>query len=164
VDLDVILKNVLSDLELRIIETKATIQYPERLPVIDALPLQVNQLFYNLLTNALKFYREPSSPVVTIAFRSLGPGELVKFPHLDKDLPHVEIRFSDEGIGFEQQFADQIFQIFERLHPADQFDGTGIGLALCKKIIENHHGHIYALSNENEGASFIIILPTTQPL
>jgi two-component system CheB/CheR fusion protein len=164
VDLDVILKNVLSDLELRIIETKATIQYPERLPVIDALPLQVNQLFYNLLTNALKFYREPSSPVVTIAFRSLEQGELVKFPHLDKDLPHVEIRFSDEGIGFEQQFADQIFQIFERLHPADQFDGTGIGLALCKKIIENHHGHIYALSNENEGASFIIILPTTQPL
>ena len=86
-----------------------------------------------------------------------------KFPTLDKDIPHIEIKFTDNGIGFEQQFADQIFQIFERLHPSDEFDGTGIGLALCKKIVENHRGHIYALSNENEGASFLIILPTRQP-
>ncbi|MGZ3846872.1 MAG: CheR family methyltransferase, partial [Flavisolibacter sp.] len=161
-NLDGILKNVLSDLELRIIETKATIHYEESLPVIDALPLQINQLFYNLLTNALKFYKEPSTPVVVIAYRYLESEELVKFPNLDKDIPHIEIKFTDNGIGFEQQFADQIFQIFERLHPADEFDGTGIGLALCKKIIENHHGHIYALSNENEGASFIIILPIKQ--
>ena len=162
-NLDTILRNVLSDLELRIIETKATIHYHESLPVIDALLLQINQLFYNLLTNALKFYKEPSSPVVTITCRSLRPEEMEKFPTLDKDIPHIEIKFTDNGIGFEQQFADQIFQIFERLHPSDEFDGTGIGLALCKKIVENHRGHIYALSNENEGASFLIILPTRQP-
>ena len=153
----------MSDLELRIIETKATIHYHESLPVIDALLLQINQLFYNLLTNALKFYKEPSSPVVTITCRSLRPEEMEKFPNLDKDIPHIEIKFTDNGIGFEQQFADQIFQIFERLHSSDEFDASGIGLALCKKIVENHNAHIYPLSNENEGASFLIILPTRQP-
>ncbi len=71
----------------------------------------------------------------------------------------MEIKISDMGIGFEQQFAEQIFHIFERLHTDKEFDGTGVGLALCKKIVENHHGHIFALSKENEGASFIVILP-----
>ena len=161
-NLDVILKNVLNDLELLQTETKAVINYKEPLPVIDAIPLQMNQLFNNLLTNALKFYDDARPPVITISYRTPSGDEIKKVPELREGSPYIEINFSDNGIGFEQQFAGQIFQIFERLHPVEEYEGTGIGLAICKKIVENHHGHIYALSKENEGASFYVFLPVKQ--
>jgi two-component system CheB/CheR fusion protein len=78
-------------------------------------------------------------------------------------IPYVEIIFKDNGIGFEQKYADQIFTIFQRLHNKESYSGTGIGLALCKKIIENHEGEIFAESKENEGAVFHIILPLKKP-
>ena len=78
---------------------------------------------------------------------------------LKEKVSYIEIKFADNGIGFEQQFADQIFQLFERLHSLEEYEGTGVGLALCKKIVENHHGHIFAQSEENRGASFHVILP-----
>ena len=71
----------------------------------------------------------------------------------------LEIKFSDNGIGFDQQFGEQIFQLFERLHTLEEYDGTGVGLALCKKIVENHNGHIFAVAKENAGATFFVILP-----
>jgi two-component system CheB/CheR fusion protein len=161
-NLNIILKNVLTDLDLLISERNATITYNDDLPVIDAIPLQVNQLFYNLLVNALKFHNETIPPLMTVSFRILSDREVTENQNLKKDVPHMEICFSDNGIGFEQQFADQIFQLFERLNPLDEYEGTGMGLALCKKIVENHHGDIFALSRENEGAKFYVILPLKQ--
>ncbi len=129
---------------------------------IEAIPLQINQLFYNLLTNAFKFYKKDTPPQLIISWSALSSGEVKKISGLREGPSYIEIKFSDNGIGFEQQFADQIFQIFERLHSVNDFEGTGIGLALSKKIVENHHGQIFALSEENKGATFHIILPLKQ--
>ena len=161
-DLDKILKTVLDDLDLLIAETEARIIYEKALPAIDAIPLQIHQLFYNLLVNSLKFFNPSTAPVITISSRMLPKQEVKTFENLDPDTPYLEIQISDKGIGFDQQFAEQIFQLFERLHGEEDFQGTGVGLALCKKIVENHQGNIYALSRETEGATFYIQLPLKQ--
>ena len=161
-NLDIVLKNVLEDLELLVSEDNAVIHYPEALPVIEAIPLQMNQLFLNLLTNALKFHKQSLKTTINISHRLLTANELQQHTELNDKLSYIEINISDNGIGFEQEFADQIFQLFERLHSVDDYEGTGLGLALCKKIAENHNGKIYAISKESEGASFYTILPVTQ--
>jgi two-component system CheB/CheR fusion protein len=161
-NLDTILKAVLNDLDLLLTENKASIEYKEVLPAVDAIPLQINQLFYNLLTNAVKFQNKLSTPVITVSFRWLSKNELVQHTELQNDSPYLEIKFRDNGIGFDPEFADQIFQLFERLHSVDEYEGTGMGLALCRKIAENHNGKIYATSREGEGASFYVLLPATQ--
>jgi two-component system CheB/CheR fusion protein len=161
-NLDEVLKNVMGDLDLLVSETKAELVYHEPLPQIDAIPLQMNQLFYNLLTNAMKFRQETVPPRISITSRVLSDDEIKKYPDLKEDVQHTEIRVTDNGIGFDQQFGEQIFQIFERLHTPDEFEGTGVGLALCKQIVENHHGHLFAKSKENEGAAFFVILPVNQ--
>jgi two-component system CheB/CheR fusion protein len=163
-NLDTILRNVLSDIDLLISEKGAVIQYMELLPTIEAIPLQINQLFSNLLTNALKFQERASKPVIDISFKMISASELKEHPLLRAELTYLQIIFSDNGIGFDQEYADQIFQLFERLHSADEYEGTGLGLALCKKIVENHNGQIFAISKEAEGASFYIILPVNQLL
>lgn len=161
-NLDDILKNVLGDLELLIKETGAAIEQAQPLPEIEAIPPQVNQLFYNLLTNALKFRKEGVQPFIRISVGSVPSHRAESFPELKSGKSHIEIIFEDNGIGFSQAYAEQIFQIFERLHSVEEFEGTGVGLALCKKIVENHDGHIYAVSTEGEGASFHVLLPTSQ--
>ena len=133
-----------------------------RLPVIEAVPLQINQLFYNLLSNSLKFLKRGTQPVITITSKTLAPAELSKYRGLNPKLTYCEISFKDNGIGFEQQYAEQIFLIFNRLHGRHQFPGTGIGLALCKTIVVNHHGEIDGISDSNEGALFRVVLPLTQ--
>jgi two-component system CheB/CheR fusion protein len=163
-NLDTILKNVLSDLDLLVSEKAARIQYLEPFPTIDAIPLQMNQLFSNLLTNALKFHETHSKPVITISSRILKAREVKEFPSKRAELNYIEIKFSDNGIGFDPEFAEQIFQLFERLHSIDQYEGTGLGLALCKKIVENHNGEIYGVSTQGAGASFYVILPLKQVL
>jgi two-component system CheB/CheR fusion protein len=160
-DLTFILKKVINDFDLLVTEKNAVITI-QPLPDIEAIPLQINQLFYNLLSNALKFSNPETPPAVAITSKMLTAKELEKHPDLDPKLTYYEICFEDNGVGFEQQFADQIFLIFHRLNGLELFSGTGIGLALCKKIAENHRGDIYAVSNENEGASFHIILPLKQ--
>jgi PAS domain S-box-containing protein len=173
-DLNGILNNVLKDFDLLILEKNASIRQ-DTLPFIEAIPLQINQLFYNLVGNALKFSVNGTSPVITISSRMLSPDEIEnnegmngnhnhnqqKF-NVNKRLSYVEISFNDNGIGFEQQFAEQIFSVFERLHTRQQYSGTGIGLALCQKIAENHRGRIHAEAKENEGATFYVLLPLTQ--
>jgi two-component system CheB/CheR fusion protein len=161
-NLDEVLKNVLTDLDLLLQETGAQIQYPEPLPVIDAMPPQVNQLFYNLLTNAVKFRKPDTAPVIRITHKLLSEEEAGKHAELKLHGQFLEIVFADNGIGFDQQFAEQIFQIFERLHSTDEYEGTGVGLALCKKIVENHYGHIFAMAQEGGGAAFHVILPLHQ--
>lgn len=164
-DLNRILNNTLQDFDLLILEKNASVR-KEELPVIEAIPLQINQLFYNLVGNALKFSRNGTPPFLTISSRILSSGEAenkfnVKF-NLNKRLSYAEISFRDNGIGFEQQFSEQIFSIFERLNNQQQYSGTGIGLALCQKIAVHHQGRIHAEAKENNGAIFYVLLPLTQ--
>ncbi len=158
-DLNKILQNVREDFELLIRQKDATIS-SGLLPVIQAIPFQINQLFYNLISNSLKFSNE--NPVILITAESLLPEEIAKLPQLNPEYSYVLITFSDQGIGFEQHFANKIFEIFKRLHGNYAFSGTGIGLALCKKIVDNHHGWITAQSAPGKGAVFRVYLPTRQ--
>jgi PAS domain S-box-containing protein len=160
-DLNQILNNILEDFDMLVLERGASIQV-EYLPSIEAIPLQINQLFYNLVGNALKFSKEGRPPVITISARKLLPEEAAKHAGLNKQLSYTEISFKDNGIGFEQQFAEQIFSIFERLNSQQQFSGTGIGLALCRKIVEQHQGRIRAEAGESIGATFYVLLPLKQ--
>lgn len=160
-DLNIILNKIIDDFELLITERNAVIDWKE-LPVIEAIPLQINQLFYNLISNSLKFSKKEIRPEIVITSRILSGDELKKFNTLNPKSGYCQISFQDNGIGFDQHYADKIFQIFQRLHAREHFSGTGIGLALCKTIVTNHHGEIYAISSKNKGALFQIILPLTQ--
>ncbi|MBO9201873.1 MULTISPECIES: CheR family methyltransferase [Niastella] len=158
VDLNVILQNVRNDFDMLIEQKKAVIMQ-DKLPVIKAVPLQMNQLFYNLLGNAIKFSRPDVSPVIHITYRTLMAGEVQTYPSLNSASTYCEIVFSDNGIGIEEEFMEQVFLIFQRLNARDRFEGTGIGLALCKKIVLNHKGEIYVSSKEGIGTEFHVLLP-----
>ncbi|WP_159473709.1 chemotaxis protein CheB [Dyadobacter sp. 3J3] len=160
-DLDEILKDILNDFELLIDQKKAKIT-SDTLPIIEAIPLQMNQLFYNLISNALKFSLDDVPPVIHISIHSLSEKETGKRPGLNSKVKYCEIIFKDNGIGFDQKYSQQIFTIFQRLNHPGKYQGTGIGLALTKKIIENHHGEIYVEAKENAGAAFHVILPIQQ--
>jgi two-component system CheB/CheR fusion protein len=157
VDLTVILQSVIRDFDLQIEEKQAVMRY-DPLPAIHAVPLQMNQLFYNLLGNALKFSKPGQPPVIDISSRILPPDELKAHPQLDPRLTYCEIIFADQGIGIDPRFAERIFLIFQRLNTRQRFEGTGIGLALCKRIVTNHRGEIYFQPNEG-GSRFHIFLP-----
>jgi signal transduction histidine kinase len=164
-DLNQILNNTLKDFDLLILEKEASLKIGD-LPVVEAIPLQINQLFYNLVGNALKFTKFGRPVSLSISSRILPPEEIdnefnLGF-NLNKQLSYSEICFQDNGIGFEQQFAEQIFSIFERLNNQQQYSGTGVGLALCQKIVQHHHGGIRAEGKDNDGAIFYVLLPLTQ--
>jgi PAS domain S-box-containing protein len=156
VDLNEILNTVKVDFEL-LIEEKQAVVNSENLPTVFGVPLQLTQLFYNLLSNSLKFSKE--LPVINISCRQLTTDEVNRVIELDANKSYYLIDFQDNGIGFEQQFARQIFTIFQRLNDKHSYAGTGIGLALCKKIVENHHGHLSATSQLGQGAIFHVYLP-----
>ena len=158
VDLNVILQNVINDFDL-LIEQKKAIITQDPLPVVRAVPLQMNQLFYNLLGNALKFSKPDVSPVVRVSYRMLTQEEVKPFPSLKPDIPYCDIIFQDNGIGIDSKFSEQVFVIFQRLNSRNHFEGTGIGLALCKRIVLNHKGEIYLHSEKGKGTDFHIILP-----
>ena len=158
-DLNEILDSVLQDLDLMITQKQAVIKR-DPLPVIEAIPIQMTQLFFNLVSNSLKFARENEPVSITISCRQLPNEE--KPASLTKDLNYYELRFSDNGIGFSQEYADQIFGLFKRLNDKQSYPGSGIGLALCKKVVDNHHGTIRAEGSEQSGASFIVQLPERQ--
>lgn len=159
-DLNTILKEVISDQELKIEETSAAINV-ETLPVIDAVPVEMKQLFNNLISNSIKFRNSSVKPIITIRSSEATKKELDNL-HLPSDIKYVRIEVSDNGIGFETEYAERIFQIFQRLHGKTEYAGSGIGLAICKKIVDNHEGIIYATSTLGKGSSFIIILPEKQ--
>ncbi|UCJ05870.1 PAS domain S-box protein [Chitinophaga pendula] len=160
VHLEDILAQVRNDLELPIQEKHATIEAGP-LPVIQGIPLQIKQLFYNLLNNSLKFCREGVPPVIQIRYETLSSAELKSRPSLHPGLHYFKLSFQDNCIGFDQVYADRIFTIFQRLNDRQQYDGNGIGLALCKKIVLNHHGDIYATAAKDSGSTFYVILPET---
>jgi PAS domain S-box-containing protein len=161
-DLNASVATITSDLEMVIQQKNAVINIDD-LGNIEAIPQQMNQLFYNLLSNALKFTRKEVPPVISIKGAEITKTDLLRFPDLSPVLKYYAIEIRDNGIGFNQKFADQIFTIFQRLNNRDAYSGTGIGLALCKKIAINHNGSIYARSIENIGSVFTIILPVKQP-
>lgn len=160
VNLNEVIENSKADYDLLIEQKGATINYKD-LPTIEAIPIQMSQLFSNLIGNALKFIKKDVKPVITINARKLSKEE-ISSGTLNKMLSYYEITFTDNGIGFDQEYSDQIFSIFQRLHRKSDYEGTGIGLALCKKIALNHHGDLNALRSSKNGAVFTILLPEKQ--
>jgi PAS domain S-box-containing protein len=156
-DLNEILREIISDYEVLIMQKQARIE-AGTLPVIRGIPLQLRQLFFNLIGNSLKFARPEEPPVLRIGCRKLDDKEKAGL-HLPGHSPYYEISFEDNGIGFEPRYREQIFEIFQRLHSRDQYAGTGIGLALSRKVVHNHQGLILAESTPGQGASFKVYLP-----
>lgn len=155
VSLDNVLKNVMTDFDLLIHQRNAIVR-TSGLPAVKGIPLQLNQLFHNLMSNSLKFNEK--DPVITITAHRVPSIEITAQPKLNPSLSYIKLSFSDNGIGFDQQYAEQIFTIFQRLNGRSAYSGTGIGLALCRKIAENHHGMITAASEPGKGATFNVYL------
>ncbi|EWH10872.1 multi-sensor signal transduction histidine kinase [Catenovulum agarivorans DS-2] len=153
VELEQVITAVLDDLEIPIEETNATINFAQ-LPVIEADESQMGQLFQNLISNALKFRKQDKPPVVNIQYSESqsSDGKI-----------HI-VTITDNGIGFAQEFADKIFTPFQRLHAKSAYAGTGIGLAVCRRIVERHGGTITATSTAGEGSTFTIELPENYQL
>jgi PAS domain S-box-containing protein len=149
VDLYETAREVASDLEARIADAGGQVEIGQ-LPTIEADPLQMRQLLQNLIGNALKFRKPGQPPVVRLEARKL-------------DLGGYEIGVTDNGIGFEQKYVDRIFKLFQRLHERGVYEGSGMGLAICRKIVERHGGTITARSSPGAGTTFIIDLPAQQP-
>lgn len=152
-DLNALFKQALADLDLTILEKNATV-ISEKLPQLCIDPILIQPLFYNLIGNAIKYAKPNTPPVVRIYsdFNDLGKDKFCR------------IFFQDNGIGFDQKHADHIFEVFTRLHSQTEFEGTGIGLALCKRIVEKHEGFISAISTSGEGSTFIVSLPISREL
>jgi len=157
VDLNKILEHVLEDFEVTIAEKKATITISP-LPLIYGASVKMNQLFHNLVSNALRFSTE--NPKIIIHSSEVTAQDYFKYPALRKETPYTAIIIQDNGIGFDDKHAQTVFRLFQRLGNSKATEGTGVGLAICKKIAEDHHGLIFATAKENEGATFTVILPT----
>src|SRR5438477_1151667 len=160
-DLNKIVSEVLSDLEVRIQQTDARVDLGE-LPTLDADPLQMRQLFQNLIVNALKFHQVGRPPVVKIRTQPARPPTEASSGNVPTN-GLCQITVEDNGIGFEEKYLDRIFVLFQRLHGRTAYEGTGIGLAICRKIADRHGGSITAKSTPGEGSTFIITLPLKQP-
>lgn len=160
-DLNVIVEEVLNDLELSITEKKAKIEVAD-LPAVEIVPGQIRQVFQNIISNSLKFGR--SGVPVHINITSERISEPTFIDAHDVNGSYCRITIKDNGIGFDEQYAEKIFTIFQRLNPDDKYDGTGIGLAIVKKIIEKHNGLIKATGREGQGAGFIFVLPLRQKI
>jgi signal transduction histidine kinase len=145
VELGAILKDVLADLEVAIEQAGATITVGE-LPALEADPTQMRQLLQNLLSNALKFRREGVAPSVSVSGA------------VDEAARRLELQVRDNGIGFDESYRDQIFNLFQRLHGPGTYEGAGLGLAICRKIVERHGGTISARSSPGSGATFTVSL------
>jgi PAS domain S-box-containing protein len=179
IDLGAVVREVLVDLEVRLEQTKGRVDVGP-LPRIDADPSQMRQLFQNLLGNALKFHRPgvppavrvrgelvpgpPGSEAVPAALRSEAAGTASVLGNLAGPAPLTcRVTVQDNGIGFEAKYRERIFEVFQRLHGRDEYEGTGVGLAICRKIVERHGGTITAHSDPGGGATFVVSLPVRQP-
>jgi signal transduction histidine kinase len=152
VDLAQVTREVLSDLEVRIAETDALVEVGD-LPTIDADATQMRQLLQNLIGNALKFHQKGRPPAVRVyaAMADFGPAADGTF----------RLAVEDQGIGFEEKYLDRIFTVFQRLHSRTEYEGTGVGLAVCRKIAQRHGGDITATSILGKGATFLVTLPSS---
>jgi PAS domain S-box-containing protein len=159
-DLNILMEEVKNDLAESILEKSAVIEVAN-LPTLEVIPFQFGQLMINLISNSMKYSRDGIIPHIVIS-SAIASATKIPFkapPTVDN---YVKISLADNGIGFEQKYADKIFELFQRLHSKESYTGTGIGLAICKKIVENHSGFIEAVGVLNEGAVFNIYLPTRE--
>lgn len=157
VDLNKVVQDVASNLKEEITENDACIKV-STLPVVKAMPFQIRQLFENLITNSLKYKQHQVSPCIVIESAVLEKNQIREPFHKESDCYH-KLYFRDNGLGFEQSYSEKIFKLFQRLHTTSGQTGTGIGLTICKKIVDNHHGFIKATSEVNKGTTFEIYLP-----
>ncbi|MEJ7769641.1 MAG: ATP-binding protein, partial [Chitinophagaceae bacterium] len=158
-DLNTIVEESKSDLHLRIVEKQAKIEY-ENLPTINGLHVQLSQLFTNLISNAIKYSRPEIIPHIKINSERIH-GKEISHPAAIKQLEYYTIKIADNGIGFEKEYATKIFEVFQRLHGRNEYLGTGIGLAIVKKIVTNHKGFIIAEGKPGIGSTFTIYIPTS---
>ena len=156
-DVKAMIDELLVDLELVIKEKNALIKVSE-MPQMQINPGQMRQVFQNLISNALKFCKREVAPVIEIYCE----GVVMNHPITRKQVPYCNIHIKDNGIGFDEKFSKSIFNLFEKLHSKDDYDGSGIGLAITKKIIEKHHGQIFVRSKVDVGTEFILKLPIDQ--
>ncbi len=147
IDLNLVVKEVLADLDERILQTKGEVKV-EPLPTITADKMQIYQLFLNLISNALKFQNPEATPSINVSANRISES-------------FWEVSVQDNGIGFDNKYLEKIFNPFERLHGSNKFEGSGMGLAICRKIVERHDGHLTAISKPDEGTTFQIIFPDT---
>jgi PAS domain S-box-containing protein len=158
VDLEKLVREVVSDLDEYIDQSGAKLEIGS-IPSVDADPSQMRQLFQNLIANAIKFHRPGEPPVIAIW------SEPIAIPPADpggREIQGYRIAVRDNGIGFDEKYLDRIFQVFQRLHGRDEYEGTGVGLAICRKIVERHGGTITAQSRVGEGATFVVVIPIRQ--
>jgi PAS domain S-box-containing protein len=156
-NLNILVSGVTEDLEQFIQDKNATIKIG-LLPELIVIPFQLRQLFTNLIANSLKFRRENCPLVIDIKSEKIK-GTDINLPRQNADLDYYRIEVRDNGIGFDNEYGERIFEVFQRLHTRHEYEGTGIGLAICKKIVENHQGFITAKGEPGKGATFIIYLP-----
>jgi len=157
-NLNLLLQGILSDLEISIQQKKAEIDI-EQLPTLNIIPDQFRQLFQNLIINALKFSKPDCPPHIHIYAEKIKGMQIAGIKDNLYDEDFFTIYVKDNGIGFEQKYADEIFTLFKRLNSYDKYEGTGIGLSICKKIVQQHNGYISANSSVGEGTTFTISLP-----
>jgi signal transduction histidine kinase len=153
-----LVKEAINELEIEIENTHATILF-DRLPVMRVIPSLMQQLFYNLINNALKFRKKTVAPEIHISAQKITAAEIAARPQSSNGSYYYRITVNDNGIGFDNKYANDIFMLFKRLHSQHEFEGTGVGLSICKKIVEKHNGSLRAVSELQKGSSFIITLP-----
>lgn len=161
VDLNPIVSGVLSDLEVLVEKVQGKVEVA-KLPTIDADATQMRQLFQNLIGNALKFRKKDIPPLIRIKAEQIQQAAV--FDDDDSAGNRWQIRIQDNGIGFDEKYREKIFEVFHRLHSRQEYEGSGIGLSLCRKIVSRHNGMISAESTFGQGATFTITLPERQPL
>ncbi len=158
IDLSAVIDNIKNDLEVIIQQKNAVINY-DNLPTLTGVRFLIYQLFYNLIYNSLKFSREDVPPLIEITSKKLIDLELKNILITDQKTSFIEIEVKDNGIGFNQDYATRIFKTFTRLNNRSQYEGTGLGLSLCKNIMERHNGFILAEGKEGLGATFTLLFP-----
>jgi len=157
-DLNVLMTNALEELQQKIDEKNALIRV-EKLPELQVIPFQIQQVFSNLIGNSLKYSRENIPPEISVSAEKINAKNEAKLFEKNIQGSFYKFSFKDNGIGFEKEYEDQIFNLFTRLHGKTEYEGTGIGLAICKKIMNNHNGFIFAESEPNKGSTFTFYLP-----
>jgi len=169
VDLSAVTRDVLVDLEHRIEKSGGKV-IVGNLPKIEGDPTQMRQLLQNLIGNALKFKKMNVNPVVNVTCKVITRCEIEASLPLPKASPNClpddlicQLSIEDNGIGFDEQYLEKIFAVFQRLHGREEYEGTGVGLAVCRRITERHRGTITARGKLGEGSTFIVLLPLKQP-
>ncbi len=158
-NINILLETAKHDLAEIISDKRARIS-SDTIPSMKVIPFQLKQLFLNLISNSLKYSRDNTAPIISITYSETKSKDLPKVRFSKYSVYHT-ITIKDNGIGFDQEYAEKIFVLFNRLHNKNEYSGTGIGLSICKKIVENHYGYITAVGNVDKGSTFTVYLPIT---